>query len=696
MCSAVYNENGIEVFGEQAIRDAYRNEFSKRLDHRKMSSSLKQYEETTNKLAKLLVEEASKSRNEEIQMQELESVIDQLKKGAPGKDEVPPDFFMNTEPGFNSFLLKVLNVMKAHRYTPTQWEDTLIKTIYKMKGSMKILKNYRGIFLTQVISKIYERIHLNRTSDILNKVSLLQAGSRQERGCPDNLFLMNGCIDHARYLNIPLYITVYDFEQCFDALWMEDSIVSLWDLGVRDDTLTTIYNMNKQAKIQVKTPAGVSEAFTKPSIVKQGTVSGPALCSTSTAEFVKANRGVNGVPMGPHSISTMILVDDVSNVNLDVPDVIQSHTNILTFSDMKRAPLSGGKCFILPVNVKRQSDKEKIPVLKVGDKRMEVKQKVLYLGNMFNNKGDNKDLIDHRIQQSKTCMISSIALCNDVTLGCYVFQALILAYKVVFVTTLLYGAEVWTNLINKDRDHLLSMQLQFLKRILQVPRSTCNAITFLELGVVPITYEIHIRKLTFLYHILNMADDDPVLLFYKVQLQYVSEKNWGNEVEELKQIYNLPTEAEAIRKLSKEEWKSMVKEAVRKRALEVLCKERDRASNGSMFETEDTLALKQYFYDLNVEHARILFRMRCRNWDIKEWHMYKYTDQHCRLCGEEETLDHVLRRCAAVKVEAIRANDSVYTSDKDAVKRIVIRAKSFSDQVKVRQECREERSVDMS
>ena len=95
---------------------------------------------------------------------------------------------------------------------------------------------------------------MKRVQDKLEKVSKLQAGSRKQRGPADNLFLVKSCIDHANYLNSPVYITVYDFEQCFDALWLEESIIALWNLGIRDETLSNIYEMNKQTMIKVKTP----------------------------------------------------------------------------------------------------------------------------------------------------------------------------------------------------------------------------------------------------------------------------------------------------------------------------------------------------------------------------------------------------------------------------------------------------------
>ena len=52
-----------------------------------------------------------------------------------------------------------------------------------------------------------------KKKETMEKVTKLQAGSRTKRGPLDNLFLLQSGIDHAKYLNVPLYITVYDYAQ---------------------------------------------------------------------------------------------------------------------------------------------------------------------------------------------------------------------------------------------------------------------------------------------------------------------------------------------------------------------------------------------------------------------------------------------------------------------------------------------------
>ena len=52
-------------------------------------------------------------------------------------------------------LSKLFNRIEEERQVPRQWDQILIRSLYK-KGPKEDLGNQRGIFLTNIISKIYE------------------------------------------------------------------------------------------------------------------------------------------------------------------------------------------------------------------------------------------------------------------------------------------------------------------------------------------------------------------------------------------------------------------------------------------------------------------------------------------------------------------------------------------------------------
>ena len=64
--------------------------------------------------------------------------------------------------------------------------------------------------------------------------------------------------------------------------------------------------------------------------------------------------------------------------------------------------------------------------------------------------------------------------------------------------------------------------------------------TFLELGILPIQFEIDTRKLNFLWKILQKENGDPVKQIYVELKRNCFEKNWADEVMGLRSRYGLP------------------------------------------------------------------------------------------------------------------------------------------------------------
>ena len=185
------------------------------------------------------------------------------------------------------------------------------------------------------------------------------------------------------------------------------------------------------------------------------------------------------------------------------------------------------KCLCLPINL---SDKEATPVLVVNGKEIDICETAKYLGDIFNSKGTNSDLIDDRVKKGLACMMSSISLASEISLGVHLIKILVCLYKIMFLTVVLFNSGAWNNLTSTDINRLTTIQLKFLKRILHAPSSATNSFVFLELGIIPIEYNIHMSQLNFLHHILTLEEDDPVYLAYCQQKLFEFEKNWHNEV----------------------------------------------------------------------------------------------------------------------------------------------------------------------
>ena len=68
--------------------------------------------------------------------------------------------------GGNSFLnsiTKILNFILKEKQPPVEKEEVNIETLYKGNSSKKLLSNYHGIFLTNILSKTFDKICLLKT-----------------------------------------------------------------------------------------------------------------------------------------------------------------------------------------------------------------------------------------------------------------------------------------------------------------------------------------------------------------------------------------------------------------------------------------------------------------------------------------------------------------------------------------------------
>ena len=72
----------------------------------------------------------------------------------------------------------------------------------------------------------------------------------------------------------------------------------------------------------------------------------------------------------------------------------------------------------------------------------------------------------------------------------------------------------WSTLTKSEVESLQKAQLRYLRSMMEVANSTPVAGTFLESGILPIQFEIDMRKLNFLWKILQKENDDPVKQIY--------------------------------------------------------------------------------------------------------------------------------------------------------------------------------------
>ena len=171
-------------------------------------------------------------------------------------------------------------------------------------------------------------------------------------------------------------------------------------------------------------------------------------------------------------------------------------------------------------------------------------------------KGNYLDLCEDGADRAKTTVIEFCALSKGIN---FAESLLILcACKSVFVARPIYNCEAWFDLTIKEINILRTSQLNFLRRMLEVLQGKPTAVLYLELGILPINFEIEIKQLLYLKRILDKKNDDPVQSCYKGMLKFSEEVYWANDVIGLRKTYNLPLH-DNVKNMRVKDWKWIVK-----------------------------------------------------------------------------------------------------------------------------------------
>ena len=216
------------------IKSEYANQFHSRLKQKTIDPEFKDIESNINELFNLCLELSQGKKTPQYNDDEIEKAISQLKRNqALDPEKMKTELFIEAGKSFRKSLKFMFNSIKIQKQVPTNWNKIIVSTFYKRKGSRRKLSNYRGIFLTLIVTKIFEHELYNRIYATV-EISDFQGGARKERGVHENLFMIRSAIDHFKHNNKPLILVMYDFKTCFDPILLKDSLVNIFFSGLKN------------------------------------------------------------------------------------------------------------------------------------------------------------------------------------------------------------------------------------------------------------------------------------------------------------------------------------------------------------------------------------------------------------------------------------------------------------------------------
>ena len=127
-------------------------------------------------------------------------------------------------------------------------------------------------------------------------------------------------------------------------------------------------------------------------------------------------------------------------------------------------------------------------------------------------------------------------------------------------------------------------------------------------------------------------------------LKYQAERNWANNVHELRSKYNLPLSDENVWNVTYDTWKRIVNDRIKHVAFLSLT-EMCSADKKTCLLSYSKLMRAPYLSKFKPEVARMVFRARVGVYDIKDNFKRKYDgDLNCPFCRQfHESFEHIFQ-----------------------------------------------------
>ena len=96
-----------------------------------------------------------------INKKEIENNVNRLKsKMTTDVQEWSNSILKHSGSDIINSLKIILNEIEQQHVIPREWQELIVKSIYKNKGKRNDMENRRGLFISSIISKLYEKIKL--------------------------------------------------------------------------------------------------------------------------------------------------------------------------------------------------------------------------------------------------------------------------------------------------------------------------------------------------------------------------------------------------------------------------------------------------------------------------------------------------------------------------------------------------------
>ena len=506
--------------------------------------------------------EASKGDYSPVAEDEVEKALNSLNKG-----KAADIFGLTTEHlacASNELipvLTALLNCIFHVGDLPYSLKLGLLTPIFKKKGSNTDAKNYRGITVLPILSKLLESILRERI-----KPNIDATQNPMQRGFTKNSSPMNCALILEEYIREnkdqkkDSFIAFLDAKAAFDVVNHASLMRKLFHIGVEGVTWSLIHSLHREAQTVIRWCGQMS----KPFLIEQGVRQGGVLSTDLYKVYVDpcldrvTNLMIGGM-VGEIPCPIPTCADDMTELS-DSKEELQTLVDEGDdYSTLERYLLQPVKSVVMPVpgRGKKPVDTGDF-VWTINGKPMPIVQETTHMG-IKRSAISNEATVEENIKKARKMLYSLMGS------GLHGYNGLdpetaVHIYQTYVLPTLVYGLEVILP-EKKYMDMLERSNKKFLKHILGVPDTTADPAVYILTGTIPLEGVIHKRALSLFGNICRLDDTSIEVQLAERQLTVKDDRShsWYIAVKNIMRKYGLPEPLDLLQcPQSKVAWKHRV------------------------------------------------------------------------------------------------------------------------------------------
>ena len=659
------NKEGKLITNPKELKELYLDTYVSRLRNRRIMPGFENLEKLKTYLCQQRLELSSKVQSSPLTRNKLNNILKSLKLNkASDPGGLINELFRPEKIGddLKESLFLLLKKVKEDLDIPDIMEDVNITSIPKSKGAKNDLKNDRGIFSVNIFRSLLLKIIYNDEYDTIDSnMSDSNVGGRKRKNIRNHIFIVNGVINEALKNKTNIDIEILDYRQCFDGMWLEETINDLFEAGLVNDNLNLVYKLNEKNQVAVVTPHGLSERVEIRRIIMQGENLSPLECSVQVDKYGKECmeqdkylfRYRDIIPVPPLS-----MVDDLLCISKCGIDSVLLNAFINLKTNTKKLQFGEDKCFkmhvgrdntICPdllidkwntVHVEKSSKSESsLKDVYAGKHKIEDRKNEKYLGDIIDSSGKNHKNIEKRVNKGFEKIKQIIGYLEDICFGKYHFEVAKILRETIFLNSILLNSEAWYSLDKQNIEHLEKIDNILLNRIFELPSSTPSSFLHLELGTLPIRFVIMVRRLNFLQYILKEEGETLINSFLVAQMENPLKGDWWGIVKQDIVELKLDLSLSEIKMMSQEAFKKKVKVHANEAAFVWLNNAKSKLKKIQKL-NYSKLFIQNYLKseNLSVSQRKFLTHLRGNMIKVKMNFSKMHTNLYCPLCSQGEFL----------------------------------------------------------